>query len=113
MKTYEGEIVHQVFLAIEGEGRLPVGQKVSLELLTREDDGTLITQVLLRPVKIPVDVTGGVVRSMVISSHAVKLFNADASIVAILAGIVNVLSLTMPRIQAAPSDVKFSLSVND
>ena len=38
MKTYEGEIVHQVFLAIEGEGRLPVGQKVSLELLAREYD---------------------------------------------------------------------------
>lgn len=39
MKLYEGEIVHQVFLAIEGEGRLPVGKNVSLEMLSREDDG--------------------------------------------------------------------------
>lgn len=39
MKTYEGEIVHQVFLAIEGEGRLPVGKNVSLEMLSRDYDG--------------------------------------------------------------------------
>ena len=39
MKTYEGEIVHQVFLAIEGEGKMVVGQKVSLEMLSRDDDG--------------------------------------------------------------------------
>ena len=39
MKTYEGEIVHQVFLAIEGEGRLPVDKKVSLQMLSRDDDG--------------------------------------------------------------------------
>lgn len=39
MKTYEGEIVHQVFLAIEGEGKMVVGQKVSLEMLSKDDDG--------------------------------------------------------------------------
>ena len=39
MKTYEGEIVHQVFLAIEGEGRLPVGEDISLETLSKDDDG--------------------------------------------------------------------------
>ena len=39
MKIYEGEIVHQVFLAIEGEGRLPIGKKVSLEMLSKDDDG--------------------------------------------------------------------------
>ena len=38
MKTYEGEIVHQVFLAIEGEGKLPIGKKVSLQMLSRDDD---------------------------------------------------------------------------
>lgn len=32
-------IVHQVFLAIEGEGRLKVGEKISLEMLSRDDDG--------------------------------------------------------------------------
>ena len=39
MKTYEGEIVHQVFLAIEGEGKMVVGQKVSLQMLSKDDDG--------------------------------------------------------------------------
>lgn len=39
MKPYEGEIVHQVFLAIEGEGKMVVGQKVSLEMLSKDDDG--------------------------------------------------------------------------
>ena len=39
MKTYEGEIVYQVFLAIEGEGRLPIDKKVSLQMLSRDDDG--------------------------------------------------------------------------
>ena len=39
MEIYVGEIVHQVFLAIEGEGRLPVGRKVSLEMLSKDDDG--------------------------------------------------------------------------
>lgn len=39
MKIYEGETVQQVFLAIEGEGRLPVGKNISLEILSREDDG--------------------------------------------------------------------------
>lgn len=39
MKTYEGEIVHQVFLAIEGEGKMVVGQKVSLQMLSNDDDG--------------------------------------------------------------------------
>lgn len=39
MKTYEGETVHQVFLAIEGEGKMVVGQKVSLQMLSRDDDG--------------------------------------------------------------------------
>lgn len=37
MKTYEGEIVHQVFLAIEGEGKLPVGEDISLETLSKDD----------------------------------------------------------------------------
>lgn len=32
-------IVHQVFLAIEGEGKLPVGEAISLQMLSREDDG--------------------------------------------------------------------------
>ena len=68
---------------------------------------------LLRPVNIPAAVVGGLVLSIVISSHAVKLFNADASIVAMLIGMINDLSFTIPRIQAAPSDVKFSLNVND
>lgn len=40
MKLYEGEIVHQVWEAIEGDGRLLVGNKVSLEMLCRSDDGT-------------------------------------------------------------------------
>lgn len=39
MKPYEGGIVHQVFLAIDGEGRLPVSENVSLETLSKEDDG--------------------------------------------------------------------------
>lgn len=43
MKPYEGEIVHQVFLAIEGEGKMVVGQKVSLEMLSRDDDGIFKT----------------------------------------------------------------------
>lgn len=32
-------IVHQVFLAIEGEGRLPVGKDISLQMLSQDDDG--------------------------------------------------------------------------
>lgn len=39
MEIYVGEIVHQVFLAIEGEGKMVVGQKVSLEMLSKDDDG--------------------------------------------------------------------------
>lgn len=39
MNIFEGEIVHQVWQAIEGEGRLKVGEKVSLQMLSREDDG--------------------------------------------------------------------------
>ena len=39
MKAYEGEIVRQVFLAIEGEGKLPVGEDISLEMLSKDDDG--------------------------------------------------------------------------
>ena len=35
----KGEIVHQVFLAIEGEGRLPIDKKVSLQTLSKDDDG--------------------------------------------------------------------------
>ena len=37
MKTYEGEIVHQVFLAIEGEGRLLVGENVLLGTLSDDE----------------------------------------------------------------------------
>lgn len=32
-------IVRQVFLAIEGEGKLPVGEDISLETLSKDDDG--------------------------------------------------------------------------
>lgn len=32
-------IVHQVFLAIDGEGKLPVGEAISLQTLSKEDDG--------------------------------------------------------------------------
>ena len=39
MEIYIGEIVRQVFLAIEGEGRLPVGEDISLEMLSKDDDG--------------------------------------------------------------------------
>ena len=39
MDIYEGEIVHQVFLAIEGEGKLPVGEDIGLEMLSRDYDG--------------------------------------------------------------------------
>lgn len=39
MTTYEGEIVHQVFKAVDGEGMLPVGEKLSLETLSQDDDG--------------------------------------------------------------------------
>ena len=39
MDIYEGEIVHQVFLAIEDEGKLPIDKKVSLQMLSRDDDG--------------------------------------------------------------------------
>ena len=39
MKTYEGETVHQVWQAIESEGKLPVGEKVTLEMLSKDDDG--------------------------------------------------------------------------
>lgn len=39
MEVYEGPIVHQVWQAIEGEGRLPVGEEVTLEYLAGTDDG--------------------------------------------------------------------------
>lgn len=39
MEIYIGEIVRQVFLAIEGEGKLPVGEDISLETLSKDDDG--------------------------------------------------------------------------
>lgn len=32
-------IVRQVFLAIEGEGKLPVGEDISLQTLSKDDDG--------------------------------------------------------------------------
>lgn len=39
MDVYKGAIVTQVFQAIDGEGRLPVGEKISLEYLSQDDDG--------------------------------------------------------------------------
>ena len=39
MEIYVGEIVYQVWQAIEGEGKLKVGEKVTLEMLSKDDDG--------------------------------------------------------------------------
>ena len=39
LDVYKGAIVTQVFQAIDGEGRLPVGEKISLEYLSQDDDG--------------------------------------------------------------------------
>lgn len=39
MEIFIGEIVRQVFLAIEGEGKLPVGEDISLQTLSKDDDG--------------------------------------------------------------------------
>jgi len=39
MELYKGAIVYAVFQAIEGEGRLLVGEPVSLEYLARDQDG--------------------------------------------------------------------------
>lgn len=38
MDVYKGAIVTQVFQAIDGEGRLPVGEKILLEYLSQDDD---------------------------------------------------------------------------
>lgn len=39
MELYEGPIVNQVWQAIDGEGRLPVGGNISLQYLADTDDG--------------------------------------------------------------------------
>lgn len=39
MDVYKGAIVTQVFQAIEGEGRLPVGKQITLEYMSQDHDG--------------------------------------------------------------------------
>lgn len=39
MEIYQGPIVYQVWEAVDSEGRLPVGEKVTLENITDDQDG--------------------------------------------------------------------------
>ncbi|MCF1457813.1 MAG: hypothetical protein LPH21_09695 [Shewanella sp.] len=43
-EIYEGAIVHQVFLAVDGEGMLPINESILLESLCDEDDGIFPTE---------------------------------------------------------------------